>query len=238
MKKLIDVIEQIDDNFNVAGLEGIWQALNKVKRQAKQELASNRWFEGKAVKQLVTFYNLMDNLNQQWPDLQKLMQETPPAIQEIQPLLVSATKDSVFGRLAKAMGLSTPHAPGLDPGSLVNALTNTIRQEGGVEAVTKLFQQTQGMPTTTTEGEPKFAAGPASAEPPTQAAGAQTAQRTAETGDTETTQSSTPGSKEVDLEKVARDVISKERLPAEQIGLYQSIMNIVQKHGYDIKPRD
>lgn len=241
MAKLADIMDQLDDSFNVAGLEKINQSLKGLVSRARKELASNTWIQGKSAKQLLGFYNLMDNLNQQWPNIQRLFADGQlDANDEIdlKKILQSATQDSVFQRLAKAVKLQSPHAPGLDPNSLVNALIDAVGREGGIQAVSKIFQKSQGMPGTTTEGEPKLGGQAQAAEKPGAAAAPAAAQAADQTGQTATTQSSAPrGGQELDLEKAAMDIVQKEKLPAEQAGLYQSIMNIMQKHGYDISKK-
>lgn len=241
MEKLVNIIDQLDDSFNVAGLEKINQSLKSLISKARKELASNTWLQGKSAKQLLGFYNLMDNLNQQWPDIQKLFADGQLDVNDeidLKKLLQSATQDSVFQRLAKATKLQTPHAPGLDPNSLVSALVDAAGREGGIQAVSQVFQKSQGMPTSTTEGEPKLG-GQTQTTGKTQAPGGTApGTKTGQTGQTATTKSSVPrGGQEIDLEKAAQDIVQKEKLPAEQIGLYQSIMNIMQKHGYDISKK-
>lgn len=236
MQKLADIIEQLENSFNISGLEKVNASLKNVISRARKELASNQWMQGKAAKQLLGFYNLMDNLNQQWPSIQQLFADgqldTNDQI-DLKKLLISATKDSVFARLAKAVKLSSPHAPGLDPNSLVNGIIAAVGAEGGIQAVTSLFSKSQGMPGTDTQGEPKLGG---QTTPP--AGTAQSAETTGaatpdQTGDTTTTQSSGPGAS-LDNETIAKDVAQKARLNPNDTGNIEALMNTITNSGYKI----
>jgi len=236
MAKLVNVMNQLKASFNIPGMESINQAVNATVSKAQKELAANQWLQGQAAKQLLGFYNVMDNLNQLWPQIQQTFGDVGPEGQlspdqesNLFKLLTSATKDSVFGKMAKAMKLSTPHAPGLEPNSLVNAIVDASKQQGGIENVSKLFQKSQGMPNTDPSGAPKLG-GQAQAAKPTGAAKAPGATKTPDQAQDPTgTQGSAPGGTEDEAAEVMKATgMDKAGLEKLQTQLRQANYKIVK----------
>lgn len=177
--QLASVIGQISTaidtgNPALATLKG---NLDKLVGQSRTELAQNKWLGGSAVKQLINFYNVLDNLKQQWDSsIKPLFADGALSDDEktqLNDLLAAATKDSIFSNIAQKLKLSKPHAAGLDPASVVKAVMDGVNQEGGIEAVTKLLSATGSLPAADSQGEPQIAAGDEEAAPgqPTDAAG-------------------------------------------------------------------
>ena len=238
MTQLVDIINQLQQSFDISGMERVSQSLENVISSARKELASNTWMQGKAAKQLLGFYNLMDNLNQQWPEIQQLFGDGQLSVQDesdLKRLLQSATKDSVFARMARAVKLGTPHAPGLDPNSVANALVTAAQQEGGIEAVSALFNRSKGMPGTTTEGEPKLGGQAQGTEPTTQAAGAAAASPADKPAETATTQSTEPrgGADEPDMNTMVADLADKTKMDP---GALKNLLDNFGKHNYKLVP--
>jgi len=234
---MTDVMNQLQQNFNIAGMENVNQSLKVLISKARRELAANKWRQGTAIKQLVGFYNVMDNLNQQWPQMKQLFADNELSPQDqidLGKLLQSATKDNVFSSLAQAFKLKTPHAQGLDPNSVVQGIMAAAALEGGVDDVGKLFQKAQGLPSVDPQGEPKLQGkpeAPAPGSPPGETAGSVAP----EPGDaTAGTTGSTPSAKAPTTTQIAQDVVKKASLPAEQAGTYEALMNVLGQHGYQV----
>lgn len=240
MEKMINVLNQLQQNFNIPGMENVDKNLQVLISKARRELAANTWLKGKYIKQLIAFYNVLDNLNQQWPQIKQLFADgelSPQDQIDLNKLLVAATKDNVFQSLARAFRLATPFAPGLDPGSIVKGIMNAAATEGGIDAVSKLFQKAQALPGVTPQGEPKLGGQPTEAEKAGQTTQAKPAGLAKAAGGTETTTGAKPGGTLPDNSQIAKDIAAKAKIPEEQVGNYEAIMNLITKYGYKIVPK-
>jgi hypothetical protein len=239
--KVIDILNQLQSNFNIPGMETVNKSLQSLISAARKEISSNKWVQGNAVKQLVGFYNLMDNLNQQWPQIKQLFSDNtlqPNEQADLQKLLASSTEDSVFGKLAKAFKLQTPHAPGLDPNSVVKGIMAAVNQENGVKAVDSLFQKAKGMPKTdSTTGEPKVQGAPDQAGKPGETAAPDKTQKAGQTTDTETAKGSVPSSGQMDIPTMAAEIVAKNKFPKEQASSFEAFLTSLQKAGYSVSKK-
>jgi hypothetical protein len=240
--QLTNIVDQIKGSMNIPGMEGIAQTLTKLVAQANKELDAKVWMDprkGKAMKQLIGFYNLMDNFNQEWSKRKGTFaqfsqdgQLTPEELSSIESMFQSASKDNVFGSLAKAMKLKTPHAPGLEPNTVIAGIMAAAGTNP--ESVTKMFQKTQQMPGTSPSGEPKVGGRPEQAKGSIEPDTATGTGAASATGGATGTQGSMPGG-ESDSETVAQDIAAKLKLEPSAAEMLQGFIdNHVTKAGYKV----
>lgn len=168
--QLAAVIGQISNAIDTGNpsLAPVKASLDKLVGQSRTELAQNKWLGGSAVKQLVNFYNVLENLKGQWDTIKPLFSDgelTPDEKTQLNDLLTAASKDNIFQNIARKFKLSTPHYPGLEPEAVVQALMSGVDQEGGIESVSKLLSATTALPKTDSQGEPQLRAGTEKAAP-------------------------------------------------------------------------
>lgn len=244
MTKVIDIMNQLQSNFNIAGMEPVHKSLQSLLSKARKELAGNKWFQGSAVKQLVGFYNLMDNLNQQWPQIKQLFSDNKLEANEqadLQRLLQSVAQDNVFGKLAKAFKLQSPHAPGLDPNSVVKGIMAAANQEDGLNAISGLFEKAKGLPKTDpSTGEPNVQGQTSPADKATETKEANKTVKPDQTKGTETGTSPTPSTEaeEASKDSIVSDIIAQnphvKGMTPEGIGAQ---LDMFQRAGYKISKK-
>jgi hypothetical protein len=156
LDKLVNSIKNLERAASIKGLERFRAPMDQLISQARKELANNTFFEGKAVKQLILFYNVLERIKDLWPNIKQLFSDKTfdeKDASELKGLLLKTAKDPFFKGLAQKM--LTNHYPGLEPERIANELTDAARQEGGVVAVTEFFDSLQkNVQNTGKTGEP------------------------------------------------------------------------------------
>ena len=168
LAKLAQNVGAISRTTNIPGMENINTSLKSMVAQAQNDLANDRWnIPGKpsAAKQLISFYNVLSNLKTDWPMIKKTFADSeigPEEKQSIQALLTKSAEASqgLFKSIAGKMGLTKPHFPGLEPETVVAAISAAIEDSNNLDALEKFFNSTSSLPDPTISGEPAVAAEP------------------------------------------------------------------------------
>ena len=154
LSKLVNSINNIKSVAKIQGFEQLNGPMNQLIGKAKDELANNTFTEGKAIKQLIMFYNVLERIRDQWPQIKTLFDdETFDDVEadKLKAILNKSAKDPFFSGLMKKMLIG--HYPGLEPARISNEIVAAAQTEGGIEAITDFFNLIQSLPQATKDGE-------------------------------------------------------------------------------------